>query len=131
MKLLIEVIDELPEDEVIIRNYDFHHYANISAYSLTYICVQKIFSGEIDDIDTDFLNEMLRYFKADDVFALKKQNENYNFATTKIFLTEKRTYATLIGKVNFYALFNVVAISLWFFSRRLREGLFPKRLVFP
>ena len=67
------VIAGINEKGKLIRNYDFRHYANNAACSLTYECVEKILAGEMDD--TDFTDQVLRYFGADDANALKALKE--------------------------------------------------------
>ena len=63
------VIAGITEKGKFVRNYDFHHYANNAACNLTYFSVEKILAGETDD--TAFADQVLRYFGADDVAALK------------------------------------------------------------
>jgi len=63
------VIAGITEKEKFIRNYDFRHYANNAACNLTYCSVEKLLAGETGD--TSFVDQILRYFEADDVAALK------------------------------------------------------------
>ena len=63
------VIAGITEKGKLVRNYDFKHYANNAACSLTYSCVERILAGETDD--TDFMDKLLRYLGAEDADALK------------------------------------------------------------
>jgi len=63
------IITGITEKGKLLRNYDFRQYANSSAYHLTRGCVERILAGETDD--TNFTCELLRYFGAEDVDALK------------------------------------------------------------
>jgi len=63
------VIAGFTEEGKFIRNYDFRHYANSAACNLTYYSVEKLLAGETDD--TNFADQLLRYFGADDIAALK------------------------------------------------------------
>ena len=67
------VIAGITEKGKFIRNYDFRHYANNAACSLTYGCVERILAGETDG--TDFTDKLLPYFGADDANALKALKE--------------------------------------------------------
>jgi len=58
-----------------------------------YPCAVSFFNGRLVFAATK--NEKQRLFFS----AVKKENENYNFATNKIFLTEKKEYVIVRGKI--------------------------------
>ena len=69
------VIAAITEKGEFIRNYDVRHYANNAARCLTQSSVEKILAGETDHTDAALVDQMLRYFAADDISALKALNK--------------------------------------------------------
>jgi glucosamine kinase len=72
-----------------IRNYDFSHYAPTAARHLAYEAVFRIIAGEAGAPDRDFVQEVLAFWKAADLAALRelgaagfredRQERNYEF----------------------------------------------------
>ncbi|REE80085.1 glucosamine kinase [Paenibacillus taihuensis] len=55
-----------------IRNYDFHHYAATAARFLAYDAVYQIIAGNTVVEDEPFVQEVLRFWDAEDITALSK-----------------------------------------------------------
>jgi N-acetylglucosamine kinase-like BadF-type ATPase len=81
-----------------IRNYDFNHYAPTAARHLAYEAVFRIIAGEAGPADRDFVQQVLTFWEAADLAALRElgaggfredpQERNYQFGKMARLVTE-------------------------------------------
>lgn len=65
------IVAGMTEQGKLVRNYDFRHYANVSALWLSRNAVQKLVLGEADASDHELINAVLRALGVEDISRIK------------------------------------------------------------